>query len=267
MNSKFLSLISRFLLFISSTYFYKILVYAGKCILPKGERVFIDNNGLKKGFDISKALENCILHNIAEPLVISKFLSVTQMGDTVIDVGAFIGTYTLLAARQVGIEGHVISVEPNTQSYARLLRNIELNRFTNVQAINCAAGDESTVKNFRVNSFLSHIDSSRLSDTVVRVETLDTIISDNGIPSVRLVKIDTEGYEYHVLKGLATSFKKHMVENLLIEVHPTLMANYQSSIHHIYGILGKNGFKWDEFRETRHRMKGTFYIFARLCAD
>ena len=267
MDSKFLHLISRFLLSISSTRFYKILVYTGKCILPKGEKVYIDNHGLKMGVDLSKALEHGILLNVSEPHVTSNLLSVVRKGDVVIDVGAYIGAYTLLAARHAGSNGNVISFEPNPQSYSRLIRNIELNGFTNVKAVNCAVGDESTVKNFKINSFLSNIDSSRQSSTLVKMVTLDSIIRGNGVSSVKLIKIDVEGYEYNVLKGLAASFKKHIVKNLIIEVHPTLMPNYQTSIYHVYKILKNNSFKWEELREPSHKMKEVFYIFARLHAN
>jgi len=262
METKVVSFIGRILLKLHSSRLFKIIVGISRFILPKGEKIYIVYNGLKMGIDLGRALERGTFFSGAEPIVIEKFLSVLSNGDTVIDVGAFIGTHTLLAARQVGPDGLVISLEPNPQSYNRLMRNIELNEFTNIKVFNCAAGEKSGMKHFIIKSFLSNIDSLNQSRVVVEVKTLDVIIKENSIESVKLVKIDVEGYEYTVLKGLTDSFKKHMIKNLLIEVHPIFLSRYRSSIYDIYKLLERYEFTWEEFKEPGHRQRGKFYIFA-----
>jgi len=258
------SLIRRIWLKLYSTRIFKFIVGIARFILPKGEKIYSIHNGLKRGIDFGNDFERGTFFNPTEPKVIEKFLSVVGNGDTVIDVGAFIGNYTLLAARQVGHQGLVISLEPNPQSYKRLKRNIELNEFTNIKVFNCAAGEKSGMKHFNMKSFLSNIDSLNQSRVVVEVKTLDDIIKENRIESVKLVKIDVEGYEYAVLKGLTDSFRKHMIKNILIEVHPIFLSRYRSSVYDIYKLLEQYGFIWEEFKEPNHVEKTTFYILAHM---
>jgi len=266
METKVFSLIKRIWLKFYSTRIFKFIIGIARFILPKGEKIYSIHNGLKMGIDFGNDLERGTFFNVAEPKAIDKFLSVVSNGDTVIDVGAFIGTYTLLAARQVGHQGLVISLEPNPHNYERLTRNIELNEFTNIKAFNCAAGEKSGMKHFNMKSFLSNIDSLNQSRVIVEVKTLDVIIKENSIDSVKLVKIDVEGYECNVLKGLTDSFRNHMIKNLLIEAHPIFLLNYRSSVYDIYKLLEQYGFKWEEFKEPSHMEKSTIYVLAHLPA-
>ncbi|MDA4629676.1 FkbM family methyltransferase, partial [Escherichia coli] len=68
---------------------------------------------------------------------IKKFL---QDGDTVIDVGAYIGTHTLAFARHVGLGGSVIAIEAQKTTHQLLIRNIEANALANVRIENAIAG-------------------------------------------------------------------------------------------------------------------------------
>ena len=67
-----------------------------------------------------------------EPVETSLLLDNLRPGDTVIDVGANVGYYTLLAARKVGPRGKVVAFEPDPESFSFLKRNVKANGFTNV---------------------------------------------------------------------------------------------------------------------------------------
>src|SRR5579859_719318 len=74
-----------------------------------------------------------------EPNLTDFFRDSLRPGDVAIDVGANIGYFTLLASSLVGATGRVISIEASPQIFGLLAENIELNKLSNVRAVNCAA--------------------------------------------------------------------------------------------------------------------------------
>ena len=138
-------------------------------------------------------------------------------GDVFLDVGANVGWYTLHVAQMVGPEGLVLAVEPSPDSFAVLKENIKLNHLSNVTALNFAAWDRDgeldlilaetctghTVKRAWANSAKPW---SRFSERRVTVRVparrLDDVLKEQNVTQVDWVKIDVEGAEVEVLRGL-----------------------------------------------------------------
>ena len=141
-------------------------------------------------------------------------------GWVVLDVGAYVGIYSLWVSRLV-CDGFVIAFEPDPIAYRWLISNIELNGATNIKALPYALGDEITRQrlyiageNIEASSLImNHIINNPngrypiVGEFVVPVVTLDHVIDKSmeivGRPvrHVDLVKVDVEGYEMRVLKG------------------------------------------------------------------
>jgi len=145
-------------------------------------------------------------HNIWEPYETSLLVGRLKHGDVFLDIGANIGYYSVLASAIVGEAGMVIAYEPDGANFALLRRNLRLNRAVNVMAFQAAlsdyegsgclflsrdnkgdhrlydSGDDRDCKKVRVLSAGAHLRS-----LVQRVD---------------FVKIDTQGCEYAVLKGM-----------------------------------------------------------------
>ena len=137
----------------------------------------------------------------------TKNKSITK-GMTVIDVGAFDGTFTIYAAKKVGDTGEVIAYEPDDFAYKMLLRNIELNRLTNVAVIKRGIYNQVGNKLF-INSFWD----SRIScdDTralkYIEVSTLDQELQRLILPRVDFVKMDIEGAEIEAIQTMKQLLK------------------------------------------------------------
>lgn len=126
-------------------------------------------------------------------------------GMRVIDVGANLGVYTLAAARAVGAEGHVYSVEPGAQPRRYLQASCEASGLGNVSIIPQAMSD------FDGHGYLQGDDSELASlaervDADAEVETvavarLDTLVDSIGWDGVEFLKIDVEGGEHKVVTG------------------------------------------------------------------
>ena len=151
-------------------------------------------------------------------------------GDTVVDVGAHIGLYTLIAAKKVGPSGKVIAIEPDPENFKILKKNILLNLLMNVEALQCAV--YSTKE--KVKLFLPEIEGGRtIFNTVmqdrartstenfieVEANTLDNILESINITEVNWIKIDVEGAELEVLKGAVNTLSSNKNISLVIEIH------------------------------------------------
>jgi len=153
--------------------------------------------------------------------------TVLRRGDTFIDVGAHCGLYTLLAGKVVGTQGTVIAIEPNPSNLELLKANIALNRLNNVIVVSKAAADKTSAIDIYFDSGKTAFSSAfRCADHVVRVETaeLDEIAEAHN--SIKLLKIDTEGFDLNVLKGAKETLKKTaflVVEQTGVEVQKLLV--------------------------------------------
>jgi FkbM family methyltransferase len=151
-----------------------------------------------------------------------------KLGDTVVDVGAHIGLYSLIAAKRVGPSGKVIAIEPDPENCKLLQRNAEINKLTNVTILERAAfSSTSKLKLYlpgkeRGFTKLSTLMPNRaVTENFLEIDatTLDCLLVMQGITEVNWIKIDVEGAELEVLKGAAITLSESKDIALLIEVH------------------------------------------------
>jgi len=150
-------------------------------------------------------------------------------GMVVIDVGAHVGYYTLIAAKGVGPAGKVYAFEPEPNNHALLLENIELNRYSNVVAEKKAVSDRVGCSQL----YLTALDNGRHSiyrhglpesgSVAVETTTLDAFLESQGWPRIGLVKIDVEGAEMSVLAGMGQLLQKSDAVNLIVEFNPAIL--------------------------------------------
>jgi FkbM family methyltransferase len=140
-------------------------------------------------------------------------LDLVEAGDTVIDVGAFIGTVTVPLARKVGPGGRVVSFEPVPEHFALLVENIEQNGVADqVTPVHALVGRESGTGGFTKASWEMSTATTtfRPAGGTEGAEQLATWRVDDWMEAnagdrrpVRLLKVDVEGMELAVLEGAA----------------------------------------------------------------
>lgn len=148
-------------------------------------------------------------------------------GDTVIDVGANIGCFTVLASRMAGPAGRVIAVEPEESTYRQLLRNISLNHLENVIPLRRAVGAKrKTVTlhsggNKLFSSLFTSVDGHGLSGAdqqQVQMTTLDEIMDQYRIPRCDYLKLDCEGAEHEIFGEMSAATAQRLSQ-ITMEVH------------------------------------------------
>ena len=139
-----------------------------------------------------------------------RYLKVPR-GGVFVDVGAHVGKYAIPMAKVVGSEGLVIVVEPHPDNYKQLVENVKLNRVKNVVALNIAAwSEESEMKLFigDVHGHHSLVYDFGRGFVFVRAKPLDDVLEELGVGRVDCIKVDVEGAELEVLKGMRRTLEK-----------------------------------------------------------
>lgn len=172
---------------------------------------------------------------------------IVRPGDTVVDIGAHEGFFTLLFAGLVGERGRVFSFEPNPENLRYLRRNVKLNRGKCVRIYPVAAGSG------RGNGIL-HLNEGQgawgsftdfWGDTTrerrVAVETLDHALGSMG-GRIDFIKVDTEGHDFEVLKGAAGLLKRYH-PGLCVEVSLSFWSVMSASLDDMLNFLKDMGYK------------------------
>jgi FkbM family methyltransferase len=160
-----------------------------------------------------------IISDAYEIKTIKEFINLLKGKDLVIDVGAHIGKYTILAAK---LSKKVIAIEPNKENFTILERNIRLNRLNNVYALNLAAFNKNSKLKLYIGDTSGQHSIFKKYGNYQSVDgiKLDSLFKRLNIKKVDLIKIDVEGAEVQVLLGMLEYLKKRRVKNIIIEVKP-----------------------------------------------
>jgi FkbM family methyltransferase len=149
-------------------------------------------------------------------------------GMTFFDVGANIGYFSLLAAHLVGPGGRVLALEPDPRTFPRLRGNVQLNEIPQLEVIEVAAAEargRATLHGHSErsgNHGTSQLGAGRPGDPRYEVvtESLDDLRSERQIDRVHLAKIDVEGAELRVLRGMTRGLAQGAYERIMLELHP-----------------------------------------------
>lgn len=170
-------------------------------------------------------------------------------GDDALDIGGNVGGSTVVIAKAVG-GGKVVTLEPERANFALLKKNLILNGVTNVTAHQIAAGDSEGVAPLYLNDdkgenncgdhrVWADPNESRKS---YKVPQFPADLYTNTLLNLRFIKIDTQGAEVKVLRGLKSALAKYEHLVLQVEYWPWGLKNCGNSHVELLDILTANGF-------------------------
>ncbi|MEI5135818.1 FkbM family methyltransferase [Streptomyces libani] len=171
-------------------------------------------------------------------------------GDTYIDVGANVGYFSLLASQLVGEEGRVVAIEASPTFHARVLQHAEINGCSNLRTVNAAVADErKTVTLILASS--SNMGAASIvpyggpAESTLDVEAypLPQLLDADDIAGARVIKIDVEGAEGAVIRGLAPVLDKLRPDaEITVEVTPERMEALGESPGELLTTMREHGF-------------------------
>ena len=224
-----------------------------------GYRLYFHRSALSKRLWASK-MEN--------PQGANMMASLLTPGETCVDVGANIGDYTLAAACAVGPSGHVYAFEAHPRTMCFLRENLKLTNVRHVSTGQLVVGARTGWANFtdhksdNVNRITDDPETIR-----VPMVRLEPFIRE---PHIVLLKIDVEGAEHDVLKGLGTRLSD--IKIVLFEVQDDHFDTFGTSFADIHDLLTDSGFLVFEFsgealREVERSERFLTYRNLLACRD
>ncbi|MBN1694060.1 FkbM family methyltransferase [candidate division WOR-3 bacterium] len=210
--------------FVSKTFFTK----KKRLLFMKIEADFLVND-----FDELKTIETFFVSKCKnEGIMLKSLLETLRPGDTAYDIGANIGIYTIFLAKKVGNRGKIIAFEPDSRNFDSLIRNIKTNKLNNVYPQKFALGDNNKKSNLYIDKRvgIGAISFLQREGSIVR-EEVQIIEGDSFIRKMKFavpyaIKIDVEGYEYLVMKGLKKTLSDNSCKVLCCEIHSTIVPSY-----------------------------------------
>ena len=201
-----------------------------------------------------------------------------------LDIGAHQGESVNLFVNNFSVNS-IYSFEPSLNNYNKLKKNI-LNYSKKFKKINfkiynygfgekktdlilnqTAESSSSTFNKININSkyynkkisYIKNYKKPFFSETLSKIDTLDNFFKENKISSVDLIKIDTEGYEYSILKGFIENF--HKAKFIFFEHHYDNMIIKNYTFLNVNELLKKNNFV--KIYKSRMPFRKTFeYIYV-----
>lgn len=211
--------------------------------------VYTLRSGIAKGLKRKGGLGFIPRSNTAEE---DFLLSLSLKGKTILDIGGFIGIYTLFFAKAVTDKGKVFTFEPNPLNYKEIITNLKINNIKNVEVLNIGVGAKKGVEKLVYNPRESAMGTfeekikknmkgnSKLAKEIsISVDTIDNLISKGKIERPDFVKIDVEGVEMDVLEGMIETVRNNKPK-LFIEIHGADLEQKISNAKNIINYLIQN---------------------------
>lgn len=237
--------------------FYKLAEPKGIILISaQGNKMYV--NTRDKGI-----VPHLLTNGVWERYETDLFYKLIKPGDVVVDIGANIGYYTLIAAKIVGNEGKVYAFEPESDNYELLVKNIEINGYTNITPIKKALSNRKGNLKLFLNK--TNLGGHSISDDnvpirkggVIEVETItlddyfEKSINENRVD---FIKMDTEGAEGLIIEGSKNILKNNNLK-ILMEFWLYGLKNIGTDPLELLSTLQDYGFKIKLLDETNRTLK------------
>lgn len=179
-----------------------------------------------------------------EPEMWKLMMSKVEEGDVIVDVGAFIGLYTVALAMRVGPSGKIIALEPDPENFSALLTHLDLNHVApRTQCIQKALGRQSGRVGFAAGRSSESAVVSHSGESIdVEMTSLDDLLQ---VESVDVIKIDVEGHERDVLLGGLGLLRdpRRRPDFIFMELHQFAWSDPSNTAKEIQETLTSTGYR------------------------
>lgn len=213
----------------------------GNVIEIQGSKMYVNVND--EDYRMRKTFEAYASSLVHEKATTELFKKIVKEGDVVVDLGANIGYFTLLAAKLVGQKGKVYAFEPEPKNYYYLQKNIKLNNYDYVSAFQRAVSDRNgktklyicdyDTGHHTINKYNGIKKYSKGRITKEKSIEIETITLDDflkgKVNQIDVIKMDVEGAEALALTGMDDILKKNKEIKMFVEFFPLLIENMGNS--------------------------------------
>ena len=204
-------------------------------------------------------------NNLNEKRVLKKF----KIGSGVIfDIGSNTGSYIDLMVKTYGNEIKIHSFEPQKNLY-----EMQKKRYgkLNISVNNFGIGRENGYSDFYTSSTSSQSSYERKNNHLIgkiksiekiKTQRLDSYCEEHRIDHIDILKIDTEGWEYHILNSAEILLKNKKIRLLKVEI-----TNYKDNFGKIFNLIEKKGYKFLGFCNQKYINEKLLFVDAYFSAE
>ena len=229
-----------------------ILVSLPASVRIGGAKILINPN--------DPVISGALALGVYEPEETDYFSNIIRPGMTIVDVGANIGAYSAITIDRLCGKGCLVAVEPASENFLWLKRNLELSSHElsqiNIHAIQAALSNAPGSARLYKNG--SNKGDNRLyrdnllaENEEVQVLTLDGLCQQKGILSIDILKIDVQGFEGKVIEGSRKILNSSTRCHLFFEFWPEGMQKAGSNPTEVIAMLKEIGFTLFELRHGK----------------
>ena len=191
-------------------------------------------------------------------------------GHTFVDVGAHWGYFSLIASQRVGEAGRIISIEADPRLFKTLSLNVRNNALAQIEPVHVAAAADAGV--LRMSGYREQDDNWGVSRLLgsgpcragpnvfdVPTESIDALLDKRGIATVDVLKMDIEGAEALALRGMELGLRTGRYRRMVIELHPTALADFGSSVAALVEFISGFGYRAWRIDHSKLAMRRSAY--------
>ncbi len=181
-----------------------------------------------------------------ERSVVKDLLKNLDSDDIFYDIGANVGTYTCFAAAELG-PGRTVAFEPEPENVDALQKNLEINGLGAEIVQVALSNTNGTVDLALTGNEAGEGEHSIVTDDngqTIEVETIrgDLVIKKRGLPKPTVIKIDVEGAELEVLRGLSSTIQESC-RYIYCEIHDDKLDGFDQTRSDVESLLTDLGFQ------------------------
>lgn len=211
-----------------------------------------------------KVLSEIFSKNEYEKATTNAVMKLVKPGMNVINIGANIGYFTLLMARQVGPTGKVFAFEPSHNTVKFLQKNVDVNGYTNVEIHAKAVSNKNGKADFWIGksstySFLSEMKTqsySQLTKVEVEITTIDDFFREKNA-KIDFIMMDAEGSEKYILEGSQKALQNNPDIEIITEYNPFTLKLAETDGKSFLDMIEKLGFSIFLIDEKDGKIKPT----------
>ncbi len=250
-------LISDSPLFFNKLMMYTYLLFDGALLrllkmvlLKRSTKRSVNNVIFEYDFSLSDNIADMYCGTYAFNIV-QLMKKILKPGDIFIDVGANIGYISAVGAGLVGKTGQVHSFEPAFPYFKKLEKLAKINLGYKIIVNQYALGDKEETAGLLLSkedigcNTISSYSHPRVDESVeISIRRLDNYIKENRLSKIALIKIDVEGFEFHVLKGLSNYFENTNQRPIIIcEICPFWYPKYGATLNQLLDFMKLYGYE------------------------
>ncbi len=187
-----------------------------------------------------------------------------KKGDVILDIGAGVGTSTLIFSQMVGKNGKVIAFEPDSDSHRRITKLVKLLKIKNTEIHQVGVYDETTFLTLYKDGDVGSANSIFRKDFAVTqqiaVTTLQEFLEKHGIKQVNYLKMNIEGSEHHALRGLGSFINK--VDHFVIACHDFVDVEEMKTLNKVINLLTENELNPKRHSISENQPWSSYYVYA-----